>query len=188
MKYIFCLGNPGLKYRKTRHNAGFMAADYLAGRFRVRFRNNSKLSAAIAECLISGEKTFIVKPQTYMNNSGYAVSAVLDYYGGSEKDIIVIYDDIDIQVGSIRVRAKGSAGTHNGMRNIIEYLETENFARVRIGIGSAPGYKTLVDHVLGKFLPEEQPGIEKSVTAAGDAAVCILEKGVEQAQAEFNGK
>lgn len=186
MKFIFGLGNPGMKYKKTRHNAGFMAADIIAKKLGARFKNFSRLSSKIAIADFGGETVAIVKPQTYMNNSGYAVSAVLDYYNADKSDIIVIYDDVDIAVGCIRIRKKGSAGTHNGMRNIVEYLDDNNFIRVRIGIGKTPPYKTITDHVLGKFLAGEMQEITKGIDSAAKAALCIIEEGTEKAQSKFN--
>ena len=187
MKFIFGLGNPGMKYSKTRHNMGFMALDRLAKSFGVRFKSAPKLSAKIALTVIGDETAVLVKPTTYMNNSGYAVSAVLDYYGGGADDIIVIYDDVDLAQGSLRIRKKGSAGTHNGMRNIIEYLETEDFIRIRVGIGKAKEYLTLKDHVLGKVPKDDQPLVSEAVERAARAAACILEEGLEKAQSEYNG-
>ena len=187
MKFIFGPGNPGMKYSKTRHNIGFMALDCLAKTYGVRFKSAPKLSSKIALTVIGDETAVLVKPTTYMNNSGYAVSAVLDYYGGSADDIVVIYDDVDIPQGSLRIRKKGSAGTHNGMRNIIEYLETEDFTRIRVGIGKAKEYLTLKDHVLSKFPKDDIPVMEEAVKKAAKAAVCILEEGPEKAQSEYNG-
>ena len=187
MKFIFGLGNPGMKYSKTRHNTGFMALDIIAKKCGVRFKNASKLSARMALTVIGSDTVALVKPTTYMNNSGYAVSAVLDYYGGSADDIIVIYDDVDLPAGSLRIRKKGSAGTHNGMRNIIEYLETEDFTRVRVGIGKAAEYLTLKDHVLGKFSKSEADIMSESIEKAAEAAVCVIEEGIEKAQSSYNG-
>jgi len=122
-----------------------------------------------------------------MNNSGYAVSACMDYYDADISDITVIYDDVDLPVGNLRIRKKGSGGTHNGMRNILEYLENDKFTRIRIGIGKTPPYKTIVDHVLGKFLKEEKDSIEKGVKNAACAAAMIIEEGADKAQSVYNG-
>ena len=187
MKIIVGLGNPGLKYKKTRHNAGFMAVDLLAKKQRARFKTNKDLASKIALTVIGDEVVAIVKPQTYMNNSGYAVSAVMDYYDADISDIIVIYDDVDIPLGSLRIRKKGSGGTHNGMRNILEYLNDEKFMRIRIGIGKTPPYKTIVDHVLGKFLKDEKEAVAKGTQKAADAAFCIIAESAEAAQSKYNG-
>ena len=149
MKIIVGLGNPGKKYEKTRHNAGFIALDLVAQKLGVSITNN-KFKALIAETFHRGEKVLLVKPQTFMNLSGESVRAIFDFYNVNEEDLLVISDDKDLDVGSIRVRAKGSSGGQNGIKNIIAHLGTQEFARVKIGIGSNPLIPT-VDYVLGKI-------------------------------------
>lgn len=184
MKYVFGLGNPGRKYKDTRHNAGFQVVDVLCARHDIRLKMKSKLDAEVGEGIVGGCRVMLVKPQTYMNVSGYAVSAVLDYYDADPKDIIVVYDDIDLPFGTLRIREKGSAGTHNGMRSVIEYINDTHFVRVRLGIG-APSY-ALKDYVLGKF--ENKEAAREMFERAADAVECILEQGVQAAQQEYQEK
>ena len=186
MKIVFGLGNPGLKYKKTRHNAGFMVADQLAAHCHFRFKNAAKLEAKIAQTVLDGEKCLFVKPQTYMNHSGYAVSAVMDYFNADLRDIVVVYDDVDLPFGGIRIRQKGSAGTHNGMRSIIQYLKSGEFTRVRVGIGRPHGQKDLVAHVIGKFEKTERADFEQTVERAAQAVLCVLKDGAALAQSRYN--
>ncbi|MGI6152658.1 MAG: aminoacyl-tRNA hydrolase [Christensenellaceae bacterium] len=179
MFFIFGLGNPGLKYKKTRHNAGFCVIDELADRHGIRLKS-TKMEALLGQGMIGGQKAMLVKPVTYMNNSGYAVSAVLDYYDAEASQMMVVYDDIDLPFGTLRIRERGSAGTHNGMRSIISYLKTEDFLRLRVGIGK-PNI-SLTGHVLGKFPKEKREEAREMFSRAADACECILAKGVQAAQ------
>ncbi|MDL2237234.1 aminoacyl-tRNA hydrolase [Christensenellaceae bacterium OttesenSCG-928-K19] len=183
MKYIFGLGNPGLKYRKTRHNAGFCVVDILAKRHGVRMKKSAKMEAEVGQGSIGGQRVTLVKPLTYMNNSGYAVSAIVDYYDVDPIDLLVVYDDIDIPFGSLRIREKGSPGTHNGMRSIVFCLQTEEFIRVRVGIGR-PAH-SLTGHVLGKFDKEDREQAVEMFSRAADACESILSDGVQKAQEKF---
>lgn len=135
MYIIAGLGNPGKKYENTRHNMGFTAIDLLAEKFGIKV-NKLRFKALTGEGRIAGQKVLLIKPQTYMNLSGESVRMALDYYKEPPENLIVIYDDIDIPTGSIRIRKKGSAGTHNGMRNILYQIQSEDFPRIRVGIGS----------------------------------------------------
>lgn len=183
MRYIFGLGNPGKKYANTRHNAGFEVIDLLAERHGIRLKNKPKLEAKAGEGRIGDEAVMLIEPQTFMNLSGYAVSAVLDYFKADPEDIIVIYDDIDLPLGAIRIREKGSAGTHNGMRSVVGYLGTDSFVRVRLGIGRPEGPTPLASYVLSTFADSRDA--RKLVERGADAVQCIVEYGVARAQQEF---
>lgn len=172
MKIVVGLGNVGEKYLKTRHNCGFLALDEFTKQLEnagveVKWKNEIKLDAEIAKVNYLGEKIFLVKPTTFMNLSGEAVSKILNFYKEVKENLIVIYDDIDLPLGKIRVREKGSAGTHNGMKSIIQHLGSEDFNRIRIGIESrgelAPKEQDLSDFVLGNFIKVEYPLISESI-------------------------
>ncbi|HHW22854.1 MAG TPA: aminoacyl-tRNA hydrolase [Clostridiaceae bacterium] len=180
------LGNMGPKYERTRHNVGFDTIDFLAAKYRI---NSFKLKhkALIAEGIIQGHKTLLVKPQTYMNNSGEAIREIMDYYKIPPGNLVVIYDDVDIDVGRLRIRAKGSAGTHNGMRSILSHIKTENFPRIRIGIGKAPDNMDMADYVLSRFSEEERKLINDAIEKASLAAVTIVCASVEIAMSRYNG-
>ncbi len=183
MYFVFGLGNPGLKYKNTRHNAGWLAIDVLAKRHDIKLKK-TKFDALAGQGMIGGEKVMLVKPTTYMNNSGYAVDGMLDYYDVGLENLIVLYDDIDIPFGSLRIRDKGSAGTHNGMRSILGYTKSGDFARIRIGIGKPQA--NLIGHVLGKFEKEKRDDAQALFERAADACERIITDGVNSAQAEFN--
>ncbi|MBM7641874.1 aminoacyl-tRNA hydrolase [Streptococcus loxodontisalivarius] len=151
VKLIVGLGNPGSKYHETRHNVGFMALDLLAKDLGVTFSENKTFKAEVASSFLDGEKVYLVKPTTFMNLSGVAVRALLAYYNIPVEDLIVIYDDLDMEVGKIRFRQKGSAGGHNGIKSIIAEIGTQEFDRIKIGIGRPKQGMTVVNHVLGKF-------------------------------------
>ncbi len=187
MRVIIGLGNPERDYKGTRHNVGFEAVNKLAYDHNIEF-NKAKHRAHIAEGSICGHKVMLVKPQTFMNLSGESVREILQFYKLSPQDIIVIYDDIDLDVGSIRVRLKGSAGGQNGMRNIIYQLESDEFIRVRIGIGEKPPKWDLADYVLSRFKPEEQEAIVDGITKATDAVEIIIKNGVNDAMNKYNLK
>lgn len=184
LKYVFGLGNPGRKYKDTRHNAGFATIDILADRFGIRLKQKPKLDVAMGDGVVAGVRAALCEPQTYMNSSGYAVTAVLDYYDAPTEDLIVVYDDIDLPFGTVRIRERGSAGTHNGMRSIVDYLHSQNFIRVRLGIGKPDVPTPLVSYVLGKF-PNSVEAREL-FTKGADAVEMILSSGVAAAQQEFH--
>lgn len=186
MRYIFGLGNPGLKYRNTRHNAGFKVVDELAARHNIKLKNNTRLEVMMGQGMIDGERVTLAKPATYMNHSGWAVSAVLDYFDADVADMIVVYDDIDIPFGVLRIREKGSAGTHNGMRSIVDYLKSGDFIRLRVGIGRPE--HGLTGYVLGKFEKEKRGEAAEMFSRAADACECILAAGVQKAQELFQNK
>ena len=186
MKLIFGLGNPGAQYAQTRHNAGFMALDALAALLHTQVQQK-KRGALVADTRIGQEKTLLIKPQTFMNNSGACVLDFAAYYKVELADIIVLYDDIDLPVGIVRVRAKGGPGTHNGMRDIVAHLGETGFPRVRIGVGAKPPQWDLVDQVLGKPEGEDWERLKDGVERAARATLCLVERGVEAAQ-QLNGK
>jgi len=188
MRVIVGLGNPGSSYKGTRHNVGFELIDKLCYDFQVTTKNQRRFRAYVGEGKIAGEPVMLVQPQTYMNNSGDAVLKILRYYKIPPSALIVVYDDINLPVGDIRVRERGSAGGQKGMVDIIRLLETDEFPRVRIGIGSKPPSWTLSDYVLSRFLREEWEGFIQGVTKAGDAVECILKEGTTAAMNLFNKK
>lgn len=157
MKLIVGIGNPGKQYEKTRHNVGFMALDAIADHYNVEF-NESKFKSLYTSIRVNNEKVILMKPQTYVNLSGSAVLSMMNYFNIDVKDIIVIYDDLALPTGKIRVRFKGSAGGHNGMINIIDYLKTKDFNRIRIGIGNNKVIEQK-DYVLGKFSKDDNKAL-----------------------------
>ncbi len=186
MYIIAGLGNPGKKYENTRHNLGFITVDLLAEKHGVKI-NKIKNKALVGECTISGQKVLFVKPQTYMNLSGSSIREIMAFYKEEPEHLIVIYDDIDIPMGTIRLRKKGSAGTHNGMRSIIYDLQYDDFPRIRVGIGRDKRGE-LVDYVIGNFSKEDRPLLEAAVEKAAEAAECIVSEGIDIAMNRFNVK
>ncbi len=186
MKIIVGLGNPGKKYENTRHNMGFLTVDLLAERHSINV-NKIKFKALVGEGQISGHKVLLVKPQTYMNLSGQSVREVMAYYKVDMEDLLVIYDDLDTAVGSIRVRKKGSAGSHNGMKSVIYDLQDDSFPRIRIGIGKA-GKQDWKDFVTGGIKKDEKALIEEAVTHAAEAVECILSENIDLAMNRYNQK
>ena len=186
MYIIVGLGNPGKKYENTKHNIGFITLDFLAEKNNIKI-NKIKHKALVGEGIISGQKVLLVKPQTFMNLSGNSVREVMEYYKADIDKLVVIYDDVDIPMGRLRIRKKGSAGTHNGMRSIIYDLQEDGFPRVRIGIG-ADRKMPLADFVLGGFRKEEKTLMEDAVQRASKAIACLLEKGIDIAMGEYNIK
>lgn len=188
MIIIAGLGNPGKEYVNTRHNAGFMAIDELASRHGIDV-SEKKHKALMGKGSINGHKVILAKPQTYMNNSGESLRELFDYYKpDAETEIIVIYDDITLDVGGIRVRKKGSAGGHNGMKSIIAHLGTENFQRVRVGIGEKPARMDLADWVLGHFHKEDTDTLNEALKEAGNAVEMLLEGDIDNAMNRYNKK
>lgn len=185
MKLVAGLGNPEKDYKGTRHNVGFEVINKLSYDHRIEI-NKAKFRAHLGEGLLCGQKIMLAKPQTFMNLSGESIRDIMGFYKLSKEDIIVIYDDIDIPVGEIRIREKGSAGSHNGMKNIIYQLDTDEFLRIRVGIGAKPQAWDLADYVLSKFKKEEQDGIVEGITKAGDAVERILKEGSVSAMNRYN--
>lgn len=186
MFVIVGLGNPGLRYRNTRHNAGFMAIDALAEKNKLRF-TKKRFQGMTAEGVIGGEKVLLLKPYTFMNVSGDAVYDAVNFFKLPTSNVIIIYDDTDLDIGRIRVRPSGSAGTHNGMRSIIGRLRTYDFPRVRIGIGKHPAYIELRDYVLQKLVKDDRKAMEQGVARAALAVEEIIKNGADSAMAKFNG-
>lgn len=187
MFVIVGLGNPGKKYEKTRHNMGFLAIDKLAEKHDIKV-NKLKHKALTGDGFIFGQKALLVKPQTYMNLSGESVREIVSYYDIDLEDLIVIYDDFDLEIGTIRIRKKGSAGSHNGMKSIIGQIQSKDFPRIRIGIGKSGGGAEWKDFVLGKTSKQDEKLIEDAVDRAADAVGCILEKSIDKAMNEYNVK
>lgn len=185
MKLIFGLGNPEKDYKGTRHNVGFEVVNKLAYDYNIDI-NKAKFRGHIGEGLILGKKVMLVKPQTYMNLSGECVRDVMSFYKVGQEDIIIIYDDVHLPPGKIRIREKGSAGGHNGIKNILYHLESDEFLRIRVGVGEASG-RDLADYVTGRFKPGEMPDIIEGITKAGDAVGMILKDGVQAAMNRLNG-
>ena len=180
------LGNPGRKYEKTRHNMGFWAVDRLAEKNDIKIKK-IKHKALIGDGIISGEKVLLVKPQTYMNLSGESLREIVDYYNVDLSRLLVIYDDFDIEAGSLRIRKKGRAGSHNGMKSIINQLGSQDFPRIRVGIGASGGLEWK-DYVIGRMSEREARLLEHTADRAADAVQCILEKGIDRAMNEYNVK
>jgi PTH1 family peptidyl-tRNA hydrolase len=190
-KLVVGLGNPGQEYAATRHNIGFAVVDRLAEKFDCSFRKKWRFSAEIAEAA-AGEagKVVLAKPQTYMNRSGAAVNALLQWSKIEPAQLLVVVDDADLPLGQIRLRASGGSGGHNGLRSIIEALGgNEEFARLRVGIGrSAPAGADITGHVLGKFAPQERESAGDAVAIAVEAIECCLREGLTEAMNQFNRK
>lgn len=184
MYIIAGLGNPGKRYENTKHNIGFITLDLLAEKHEIKI-NKIKFKALVGEGMISGQKVLLVKPQTYMNLSGNCLREVMSYYKADPEHLIVVYDDVDIEMGRLRIRKGGSAGTHNGMRSIISDLGFDHFPRVKVGIG-AERKMDLGSYVLGGFGKEERGIMEDAVTRAAAALECILNRGIDAAMNEYN--
>lgn len=178
-------GNPGKEYEKTRHNLGFLVLDKVAEKFNVNIEK-AKLNGIIGETRSGNEKILLVKPTTYMNLSGNCVVDILNFYKATSQDLIVIYDDIDIEVGKIKVKSSGSPGTHNGMRDITNKIGTKDFTRVRVGSGKPSNGQNLADYVLSNFRKEELVEIDSAIMNATEAVIEILKNGVNSAMNKFN--
>lgn len=188
-KYMYLiagLGNPGREYENTRHNAGFASIDRLAEKNHISI-DIKKFQALCGTGYIGGQKVLLLKPQTYMNLSGESLRAACDFFKiDPEQELIVIYDDISLAPGQLRIRAKGSAGGHNGIKSIISHLGTQVFLRVKVGVGEKPQGWDLADYVLGHFSKEEQQVMQESFDRAADAAAALLSEEVQQVMNEYN--
>lgn len=188
MFIIAGLGNPTLQYEGTRHNAGFDVIDTLAGKYNISV-DGRKNRALIGKGIIEGKKVILAKPQTYMNLSGESLGGLVDYYKvDEESEFLVVYDDISLDVGQLRIRKKGSAGGHNGMKNIISHLGTEVFPRIKVGVGEKPKKYDLADYVLSHFSKEERAIMEEGFQKAVEAVEMILRGEMEEAMNKFNRK
>lgn len=186
MYLIAGLGNPGREYENTRHNAGFASIDRLAEKNHISI-DMKKFQALCGTGYIGGQKVLLLKPQTYMNLSGESLRAACDFFKiDPEQELIVIYDDISLAPGQLRIRAKGSAGGHNGIKSIISHLGTQVFLRVKVGVGEKPQGWDLADYVLGHFSREEQQVMQESFDRAADAAAALLSEEVQQVMNEYN--
>ena len=182
------LGNPGGEYANTRHNAGFMAVDRIADALGVRI-TKIKYKALCATASYRGQKLLLLKPETFMNASGLAVEAAAHFYKIPPERVLVLFDDISLPVGKLRIRKNGSAGGHNGLKSIISCLGSDQFPRVKIGVGAKPHPDyDLADWVLSTVSKTEWPDYQEAMSHAGDAALCIVKNGCEKAAAEYNGK
>lgn len=185
MFVIVGLGNPGKQYVGTRHNVGFDTIDYLAYRNNITV-NKIKHKAVIGEGMIHNNKVMLVKPQTFMNLSGRSIREIINFYKLDTEKLIVIYDDIDLEVGKLRIRGKGSAGTHNGMRSTIYEIQSDQFPRVRIGIGK-PQHGDLADYVIGRFSQEEREIVNLTIKRAAEAIESAVKEGINMAMSRYNG-
>lgn len=186
MYIIVGLGNPGKEYSGTRHNVGFDTIDCLVEKYNINL-NKLKFNSVYGEININGEKVMLVKPVTYMNRSGIAIAEIVKYFKVPIENVIVIYDDIDIPVGTLRIRPHGSSGTHNGMKSIIYQLQDDKFPRIRIGIGRNPDMD-LADYVLQKFSKDQRENINDIEKLAAEAAEEIVQKSIDSAMQKFNVK
>lgn len=187
MRWIVGLGNPGATYAHTRHNAGFMVIDEMARRLNIQ-ANTQKCKALVGEARMGDTKVALLKPQTYMNLSGESLRAFMDYYKVKLEDMIVVYDDLDTEIGRIRLRYQGSPGGHNGIKSIIQHMGTQNFNRVRVGISRPEPGMVISDYVLSAFAKSEQADLHKSVVEACDAIEYSFTHSFEQTMAKYNAK
>lgn len=188
MYIIAGLGNPGKEYDNTRHNVGFAAIDYIAETYGISV-DDKKFKAKIGKGMIEGEKVILLKPQTYMNLSGESIRLALDFFKVDEKtELLVLFDDISLDVGQLRIRKKGSAGGHNGLKNIISHLGHDSFQRIKIGVGEKPKGYDLADYVLGHFSKDEMKRMDETVIQVNQAVKSIVTDGIENAMNQFNKK
>ncbi len=187
MFLIAGLGNPGTEYAATRHNIGFDMITYLSDKYDIPMRGKEN-RAVVGRGFIEGQKVLLAMPQTYMNNSGESIRALADFYKLKQEEILVVYDDISLPVGQIRVRPKGSAGGHNGIKSIISHLGTQVFPRIKIGVGAKPEGGDLVKHVLGRFSREEDGMIREVFALADEAVRAVLTEGTDSAMNLVNGR
>lgn len=188
MFVIVGLGNPDKKYEKTRHNIGFDVIDALAHKYNIEVKEK-KHKALCGTGAIEGIRVLLVKPQTYMNLSGESVAEVIHFYKiDPESELLVIFDDVSLAPGNIRVRKKGSAGGHNGIKSIIAHAGTQNFMRIKIGVGEKPDGWDLADHVLGRFSSDDRKKVDEAINNAISAAVLMMQNDVDQAMNVYNAK
>ena len=187
MYLIAGLGNPTREYEKTRHNVGFETIDILADKAGTTVTEKTH-KALYGKGYIGGQKVILAKPQTYMNLSGESIREIADFYKIEPENIIILCDDINLSEGQLRIRLKGSAGGHNGLKNIISHLGTQEFPRIRIGVGEKPRGMDLADYVLGRFPKEQQAVMEEAYRDAADAACMMIEEGADAAMNHYNRK
>ncbi len=184
MILIVGLGNPGKQYEQTRHNIGFDVIDYMANKYNIDV-NREKFKGICGEGFIENKKVILLKPLTYMNLSGESIRELASFYKLEDDEIIVVYDDISLDIGRLRIREKGSAGGHNGIKSIIQNLGGDKFPRVKVGVGQPKD--NLVNHVLGKFSKEDREHIEKVIPVVSDAIVEIVKNDAKESMNKFNG-
>ncbi len=187
MYIIAGLGNPTREYEKTRHNVGFDTLDVLAGRMNTAV-DERKFKGYCGRGILGGEKVLLLKPQTFMNLSGESIREAADFYKVDPDHIIVIYDDVSLEVGQLRIRTKGSAGGHNGIKSIIAHLGTQEFPRIKVGVGAKPPRMDLADYVLSRFSQEDREQMEQAFEEAAKAAEVMIARGMDQAMNAFNGR
>ena len=185
IKLVIGLGNPGRKYENTRHNIGFLVLDRLASGYGAEMANHLKWRAHVAK--VPGLGTILMKPQTFMNESGQSVGAALRFYKWEPEEVLVVYDDVSIPFGTLRFRMAGSAGGHNGIKSMINHLGSDRFPRLKLGIGNETK-NSMVGHVLGKFSTDEQNELENTLATAAEAVQLALSEGVQAAANSFNTK
>jgi PTH1 family peptidyl-tRNA hydrolase len=186
LKLVVGLGNPGKEYEHSRHNAGFMVVEELARRSGAELKKMFWFPARQSKCLLGGTEARLLEPATYMNRSGRAVWGAMKKWRVDPVETVVVFDDVDLEFGGIRVRAGGSGGSHNGMKSVLEWLQTKAFPRVRVGIGPKPEDADMIEFVLGHFVDEESLGLEKVVEHAADAVESIFSIGTERTMNAFN--
>jgi PTH1 family peptidyl-tRNA hydrolase len=187
MKIVIGLGNPGRKYERTRHNAGFMAVDELARGLRFAL-TQEKYHALVGRGRVGGGEVLLAKPQTYMNESGRSVAAILRYTAAAVEDLIVVHDELDLPLGVVRIKAGGGHGGHNGLRSIVEHLGTPEFIRVRVGIGRPPEQWDAADYVLSPFLAAEHQAAADAIAKSADAVTVVITEGLTRAMNIVNKK
>lgn len=187
MYLIVGLGNPENEYSMTRHNMGFEAINKIAKEFNIEI-NKTKFKGLYGTGIINGEKVILLKPQTYMNLSGEALVDFMDFYKLDLENLIVIYDDVDVEKGSIKIRKKGSSGNHNGMKSIVSMLQSEDFVRIRIGIGKPEFENDMINYVIGHITEEEKQALEPGIERAKLATIEILKNGIDSAMNKYNIK
>lgn len=187
MKIIAGLGNPGPEYERTPHNVGFRVVNGIAERFSASWRDEPKFKGSVARIKVQGVDVLLLKPSTYMNLSGEAVEKLMHYYGVEASGLAVVSDDADLPVGRLRIRPGGGAGGHRGLLSIIGSCGSNSFARVRVGIGRSVHGGNLAEHVLGRLPEEEEAILQRTISTAAEAAVCVVTQGVDKAMNGFNG-
>lgn len=185
MYLIVGLGNPEEEYNNTRHNMGFDTINKIAKQYNIEV-NKNKFKGLCGSGIIENEKVILLKPQTYMNISGESIKETMDFYKIQKENLIIIYDDIDLEAGIIKIRKKGGSGTHNGMKSVISTIKTQEFARVRVGIGKPERKDQLIEYVIGKIPKEDQKILDEATTKSKEALIEIIKNGVDIAMNKFN--
>lgn len=187
MFFIIGLGNPGTRFNSSKHNIGFEVVERLAYDYNIKV-DKKKHHAFVGKGVIKGEKVILMKPQTYMNDSGRAIADVLSFYKEGSDTVVVIYDDTTLEIGRLRIRERGSAGGHNGIKSIINHLGTQEFDRVKVGVGEKPPGWDLADYVLSRFDDKEMKVMKDAVKMSADAVVTIIDEGAQKAMNIYNGR